>query len=158
MKERYNRQALIQLASNSISALGELTALPGSPSWILNRVRNGKIKRQTSLFVLLLSLICKSVNPSTNYINKIQLAFICDHRHFIIGLFGPSPPSKQRKISHFMAKTYNIREVAQIDKKPSCRQDSRPYCQKLQESRDLGHAHFKGNLFVHCPYKAVYQI
>ena len=35
-----------------------------------------------------------------------------------------------------------------LDKKPSCRQDSRPYCQKLQGSRDLGHAHFRGILFV----------
>ena len=30
------------------------------------------------------------------------------------------------------------------NKKPSCRQDSRPYCPKLQGSRDLGHAHFQG--------------
>ena len=28
----------------------------------------------------------------------------------------------------------------ETNKKPSCRQDSRPYCQKLQGSRDLGHA------------------
>ena len=35
--------------------------------------------------------------------------------------------------------------VPLVDKKPSCRQDSRPYCQKLQGSRDLGHAHFQGN-------------
>ena len=34
------------------------------------------------------------------------------------------------------------------NKKPSCRQDSRPYCQKLKGSRDLGHAHFQGNLFA----------
>ena len=35
-------------------------------------------------------------------------------------------------------------------KKPSCRQDSRPYCQKLQGSRDLGHAHFQGNYLCAC--------
>ena len=37
-----------------------------------------------------------------------------------------------------------------IYKKPSCRQDSRPYCQKLQGSRDLGHAHFHGNYLCAC--------
>ena len=36
------------------------------------------------------------------------------------------------------------------NKKPSCRQDSRPYCQKLQRSRDLVHAHFHGNYLCTC--------
>ena len=37
-----------------------------------------------------------------------------------------------------------------LNKKPSCRQDSRPYCQKLQRSRDLGHAHFQGKFLCAC--------
>ena len=36
------------------------------------------------------------------------------------------------------------------NKKPSCRQDSRPYCQKLQRSRDLGHADFQGKFLCAC--------
>ena len=41
-------------------------------------------------------------------------------------------------------------ETARVYKKPSCRQDSRPYCQKLQGSRDLGHAHFQGKFLCAC--------
>ena len=41
-------------------------------------------------------------------------------------------------------------DITSNNKKPSCRQDSRPYCQKLQGSHDLGHAHFQGKFLCAC--------
>ena len=35
--------------------------------------REGKIKRQTSLFVLLLNLRINSIHPLTNYINRVYV-------------------------------------------------------------------------------------